>query len=90
MPIAIRPAGFGAATFTFRIQDGQPIVENVEGMAGEVPGEQTVPRAEASGATIMSSRIYFNSVARIGIDAAYVVEGVSKRSRLEKGKNGDI
>jgi hypothetical protein len=90
VPIAIRPAGFGAVTFNFKLVDGRPTIENIEGIAGEVPGEQTVPRAEAWAATVILSRIYVNAVARIGIDAAYVVDGVSKRSRLEKGKNGDI
>ena len=62
----------------------------MEGLGGEVPGEQTVPRAECWAATILLSRIHPNAVARIGIDAAYVVDGISKRSKLEKGKNGDL
>ena len=39
---------------------------------------------------MLISRIHANAVGRIGIDAAYVVDGVAKRSRLEKGKNGDL
>ena len=53
IPIAIRPAGFGAATFNYRIENGKPIFEDIEGLGGEVPGEQTVPRAEAWAATII-------------------------------------
>ena len=49
-----------------------------------------MPRAEAWAAAVLLSRIHPNAVARIGIDAAYVVDGVWKRGRLEKGKNGDI
>ena len=59
-------------------------------MGGEVPGAQTVPRAEAWAATALLSKVHANAVARLGIDASYVVDGVSKRQRLEKGKNGDI
>ena len=66
------------------------MIDNIEGLGGEVPGEQTVPRSEAWAATILLSRVHLNSVACIGIDAAYVVDGVAKRGRLEKGKNGDI
>ena len=55
-------------------------------MGGEAPGEQTVPRAEAWAATILLSRIHPNAVARIGIDAAYVVDGIAKRSKLEQGQ----
>ena len=70
--------------------DGAGIRRQPTKIAGEVPGEQTVPRSEAWAATILLSRVHLNSVARIGIDAAYVVDGVAKRSRFEKGKNGDI
>ena len=76
VPTAIRPAGFGAATFTFEIINGRPVIDNIEGLGGEDPGEQTVPRSEAWAATILLSRVHLNSVARIGIDAAYVVDGV--------------
>ena len=90
MPAAIRPVGFGAATFNYRIENGRPVITDIEGLGGEVPGDQTVPRAEAWAATIVLSRTHPNAVARIGIDASYVVDGIAKRGRLEKGKNGDI
>ena len=90
IPASIRPAAWGAATFEFTIEDGIPKFSNIEAIGGEVPGAQTVPRAEAWGATILLSRIHSNAVARIGIDASYVVNGISKRARLEKGQNGNI
>ena len=34
IPIAVRPSGFGAATFTYRVENGRPIIENVEGLGG--------------------------------------------------------
>jgi len=59
-------------------------------LGGEVPGEQTVPRAEAWAATVLLLRTHYNAVARYAIDASYVTNGISKRTRLEKGRNGDI
>ena len=38
----------------------------------------------------MLIRTHYNAVAIYGIDAAYVVNGISKRNRLVKGRNGDI
>ena len=90
VPAMLRPAGFGAATFNFRVVDNMPVIENIQGICGQVPGEQTVPRAEVWAAVVLISRIHPNAVGRIGIDAAYVVDGVAKRARLEKGKNGDL
>ena len=90
IPISIRPVGFGAAAFSFKVVDGKPVIEDIAGIAGEVPGEQTVPRAEAWAAAVLLSRIHPNAVARIGIDAAYVVDGVWKRGRSEKGKMGTL
>ena len=55
-----------------------------------MPGEQTVPRAEAWAATVLLLRTHYNAVARYAIDASYVTNGLSKRSRLEKGRNSDI
>ena len=84
IPISIRPAAFGAATFEMKIENGKPHYYNIQCLGGEVPGEQTVPRAEAWGATVLLTRIHYNAVARLVIDAAYVTGGMTKRLRLEK------
>ena len=76
--ISIRPAGFGAATFNYKVVNGMPVVTDIEGLGGEVAGDHTVPRAEAWAATIILSRVHPNAVIRLGIDDAYVVDGVSK------------
>ena len=60
--------------------------EDIERLGGEVPGEQTVPRAEAWAATLLLSRVHPHAVARLGIDEAYVVDGFSKRRSLGKRK----
>ena len=89
VPLAVRPAGFGAATFKFAVVERNSVVTDIQGICGEVPGEQTVSRAECWAATVLLSCIHYNAVCRIGIDAAYVVNGIANRARLEKGRNGD-
>ena len=58
-------------------------------LKGEVPGEQTVPRAETWAAIVLLTRVHANSVARLGIDASYVTNGVNNKRRLMAGNNGD-
>ena len=53
IPMSIRPAAFGAATFIYDLIEGKPVITDVAGLAGEVLGEQTVPRAEAWAATVL-------------------------------------
>ena len=86
----IRPAAFGIATFDFMFVEGTLQATNIEAIAGETPGRQTVPRAELFGAIVLTTRVHHNVCARLGIDAAYVTNGVLKRARLERGSNGDV
>ena len=86
VPMSIRPAALGAATFEFEIAAGGPRFFNIQSIGGEVPGEQTVPRAEAWAATVLLTRVHFNGLARFGIDAAYVTGGMSRRWRLKETK----
>ena len=79
----IRPATFGAATLEFKEVEGKPIIYNIQGIGGEVLGEQTVPRADACAATLLLSRVHANAVARLGIDASYDTHGISKRNRKD-------
>jgi hypothetical protein len=46
IPVAIRPEAWGAATFEYEIVNRKPHFHNIEAIGGQVPGEQTVPRAE--------------------------------------------
>ena len=41
-------------------------------------------------AIVLLTRVHANVVARLGIDASYVSQGVANRVRLCKGKNGDL
>ena len=91
VPIYIRPSAFGAVTFKYRtIDDGKPEIYDIQVLGGQVPGEQTVPRAETWAANVLLTRVNSNAVARVGIDAAYVVNGVENRHKLVKGRNGDL
>ena len=86
IPKAIRPAAWGAATCEYEVMNGAPRFYNIQSIGGEVPGEQTVPRAESWAATVLITRVHANAVARLGIAASYVTDGASKRTRLVKGK----
>ena len=91
VPIYIRPSAFGAVTFKYRTtDDGKPEIYDIQMLGGQVPGEQTVPRAETWAAIVLLTRVNANAVARVGIDAAYVVNGVQNRHKLVKGRNGDL
>ena len=83
-------AAFGAKTFKYGILDGKPHFYDIECCGGQVPGEQTVPRAELWAAIVLMTRCNANAVARFGIDAAYVTQGVGNRQKLVKGSNGDL
>ena len=84
--MVIRPAAFGTATFRYRLDNDQLHFFDIQCLGGEVPGAQTVPRAETWGAIVLLTRINSNVIARLGIDASYVTQGVKKRIKLCKGK----
>ena len=79
VPLVIRPAAFGAATFNYAVKDGKPHFFDFQCIGGQVPGEQTVPRAETWAAIVLMTRLNSNAVARLGIDAAYVTLGAGNR-----------
>ena len=81
VPSTLRPAGFGGSTLNFRVENIRPVTEDIQGICGQVLGEQTVPRAEMWVATVLLSRIHPNAVGRFGIDAAYVVDGSAKKAQ---------
>ena len=39
VPLAIRPAAWGAATFHFKVRNGKPEVTDIQCIGGEVPAE---------------------------------------------------
>ena len=89
-PLCITPAAFGATTFMLDIVEGRPHFHSFQIIGGEVPGVQSVPRAETWAAIVLLTRIHANSVARLGIDASYVTNGICNRRKLSVGANGDL
>ena len=87
-PLNIRPAAFGATTFLYDIVNGEPHFHDFQILGGEVPGEQTVPRAETWAAIVLLTRVHANAVTRLGIDHSYVTDGVNNKRRLMTGKMG--
>ena len=90
IPAVVRKVGCGAATFKGRQEGTDVVLDDVEGICGEVPGAQTVPRAEVWGAALTLASAPLEGTMHLGIDAAYVVNGNSRRGQLTKGANGDL
>ena len=90
-PNPVRQVAFGVATFSL-----QPLSETsfkllrTGFLGGQVPGRQTVPRAELWGAIQILSRVDGKSNIQIPIDAKYVTRGIAHRGDLEQGPNGDL
>ena len=72
------------------VVEGTLKATNVAVIGGETPGRQTVPRAELFGTIVLTTRVHYNACVRLGVDAVYVTTGVLKRTRLERGSNGDL
>ena len=59
-------------------------------MGGQVPGKQTVPRAELWAAIQVTAAADETIEIDIGIDASYVTKGVLNMDKLSCGNNGDL
>ena len=59
-------------------------------LGGQVPGKQTVPRAELWGAIQILSKVDGKTNIQIPIDAKYVTRGIAHRGDLVQGPNGDL
>ena len=57
---------------------------------GQVPGRQTVPRAELWGAIQILSRVDEKSNIQIPVDVKYVTSCIAHRGDLEQGPDGDL
>ena len=90
-PKSVRQVAFGVATFSLQpLSDTSFKLLRTEFLGGQVPGRQTVPRAEQRGAIQILSRVYEKSNIQIPIDAKYVTRGIAHRGDLEQGPNGDL
>ena len=59
-------------------------------LGGQVPGRQTVPRADLWGAVQILSRVDEKSNIQVSNDARYVTRGITHRSDLGQGPDGDL
>jgi hypothetical protein len=91
IPKSITQVGFGAVTFEFVPTDADDFkLRGLACIGGQVPGRQTVPRAELWGAIQTLIRVSPQVDFDLGIDASYVTKGVLNRHALEMSLNGDL
>ena len=90
-PNSVRQVAFGVATFPLQPQSDTSFKLLRTGfLGGQVPGRQTVPRAELWGAIQILSRKDEKSSIQIPTEAKYVMRGVIHRGDLEQGPSGDL
>ncbi len=77
----------GAAAFR---RDGEQGGIVAEGFAADVPGRQTVPRAEIWGAALVLCAAPKAGPFELVLDAAYVHRGMGARGELLRSPNGDL
>ena len=70
--------------------DSNSSIDKIVVFGGQVPGRQTVPRAELWAAINMLKLANEALDLSIGIDASYVTKGIDNIDRLAKGENGDL
>ena len=90
-PQTLRQVAFGVATFDMHIgNDTSFTLQQTGYLGGQVPGKQTVPRAELWGAIQILSKVDGKSNIQIPIDAKYVTRSIAHRGDLVQGPNGDL
>ena len=91
IPQTLRQVAFGVATFDMHIRnDTSFTLQHTGYLGGQVPGRQTVPRAELWGDIHFLSRVDGKTNIQIPIDARYVTRVIIHRGDLEQGPNGDL
>ncbi len=91
VPKEVTQVSFGAVAFDFCILDQLSFeIANLAVIGGQVPGRQTVPRAELWGGIQTLLRTPSYASLDLGIDAKYVTQGVKSRGKLCSGDNGDL
>ena len=91
VPKIVSQVAFGVATFEFHIKGPDDYnISNIHFLGGQVPGKQSVPRADLWGAIQTLCRADPEVDIDLGIDAAYVTNGVTNCTKLIAGSNGDL
>ena len=90
-PQTLRQVAFGVATFDMHIgNDTSFTLQQTGYLGGQVPGKQTLPRAELWGDIHILSKVDGKSNIQIPIDAKYVTRGIAHRGDLVQGPNVDL
>ena len=90
-PQTMRQVAFAVATFDMHVgNDTSFTLQQTGYLGGQVPGTQTVPRAELWGAIQILCKVDGKSNIQIPIDAKYVTRGIAHRCDLVQGPNGDL
>jgi hypothetical protein len=86
-------AGSGVAAIRWEAQEDKIVVDDVAVLASEVPGRQTVPRAELWATNLVADRAATGTRCTNKADASYVVHNWSdakRRGRMSATVNGDL
>ena len=90
-PQTLRQVAFGVATFDMHIgNDTSFTLQETGYLGGQVPGKQTVPRAELWGAIQILSKVDGKSNIQIPIDAKYVTTSGPREAKLETSTNSTL
>ena len=90
-PKYVRQVAFGVATFSLQpLSDTSFKLLRAGFLGGQVPGRQTVPRAELWGAIQNLNRVDEKSNIQIPIDAKFVTRGIAHGGDLEQGLGEDL
>ena len=89
-PKSITQVAQGAAVVKYEIIAVRLFTRQLECAGGQVPGRQTVPRAELWGCIKAVSAADPHLTIHIGIDASYVTRGAYSRGKLTSVTNGDL
>jgi hypothetical protein len=89
VPANVPQASFGAVA-SGEWSDCHFRIGDCEGIGGQVPGKQSVPRVELWGAIQSVIHAPSHITLRVGIDAVYVTNRAVRRNKLAPGPNGDL
>ncbi len=92
VPHSAKRVGSAAGTVQVSTERGQLRVSDVGILIAPAPGKPTVPRSEVWAAILAAQVAPVGSCLELGIDAAYVVKGMSpgREVSLSAGTNGDL
>ncbi len=80
----------GAVAVRHERRHGVTYIGDYGVVCGQVPGRQTVPRAEVWGLVLAVAFARSAPSLRIGVDASYAIAGFGRENLVRRGDNGDL